>query len=119
MAAPAAAGAPAPAAGSGFVFEADQLDDVIRRWQDLLDDLRSDQGDAERMAHVRPPGREFASGDFADAANPSGLAFLESNQRMQSYIEDYIRALERARQSITTREAETQAEISRAGEQPE
>ncbi|PXY31629.1 hypothetical protein [Prauserella muralis] len=117
MAAPRVAGAPAPAGGGGFTFKAEELDGVIRQWEDLRDALKTDEYDAERMATVKPPGREFASGDFAKFANPSGKAFLEANQRMQKYVGEYIEALRAAKQKITTRDEQSQSDISRAGEQ--
>ncbi|MBK1784617.1 hypothetical protein JHE00_09790 [Prauserella sp. ASG 168] len=117
MAAPKVAGAPAPAAGGGYKFKAEELDAVIRKWEDLRDSLKTDERDAERMAHVQPPGREFASGDFADLANPSGKAFLESNRRMQDYVGKYIDALNQAKRSISSQEEQSQSDIAQAGEQ--
>ncbi|MFF5985807.1 hypothetical protein [Prauserella flavalba] len=117
MAAPKVAGAPAPAAGGGYKFKADELESVIQRWEDLRDALKTDERDAERMAHVQGPGREFASGDFANLANPSGKAFLEANQRMQKYVAQYIDALRKAKQSISTQEEQAQSDVARAGEQ--
>lgn len=117
MAAPAVAGSPAPAQGSGFMFKADELTEVIRQWEDLRDSLKSDERDAELMAHVEPPGREFASDDFTRYANPSGKAFLAANKRMQEYVAEYIEALKSARDRITTRDEQARAEVSRAGEQ--
>lgn len=102
-------------AGGGFQFEADKIDAVIQQWQDLLDDLKNDERDAQMMADVEAPGREFASGDWAKLANPSGKAFYEQNRAMQDYIEQYLASLQLAKKQITTQEAETEAAISRTG----
>lgn len=117
MAAPKVAGAPVPAGGGGFEFKAAELDEVIRQWEDLRDSLRTDEQDAELMANVEPPGREFASDDFTRYANPSGKAFLAANKRMQAYVDEYIEALRSARERIATQDEQALAEVSRAGEQ--
>ncbi|MEU6644937.1 hypothetical protein ABZ863_20575 [Saccharomonospora sp. NPDC046836] len=118
MAAPSVMGAPPPPQGGGFKFKAEELERVIQQWEDLRDALMTDEADAVRMAHLRAPGREFASSDFADQANPSGKAFLVANRRMQEYVTAYIDALRTAKQRISTREEQSQSDIAQAGEQP-
>jgi hypothetical protein len=103
------------AAGGGYEFDPEKIDDVIRQWQDLQTDLRSDESDARAMASVKAPGKEFASGDFAKSANPSGKAFLEQNARMQDYVKKYIDALLDAKKKIQTKEADVQADITTTG----
>lgn len=105
------------AAGGGFEFDPEKIDDVIRQWQDLQADLKHDENDATAMASVKAPGKEFASGDFEKSANPSGKAFLEQNARMQDYVKKYIDALQDAKKKITTKEADNQADIAKTGNQ--
>jgi hypothetical protein len=105
--------APNPA-GGGYTFDADKIDAVIKKWQDLLEDLRRDRVDAQLMASVKPPGKEFASGDWESLANPSGQAFLEQNKKMQDYVQTYIDQLTAAKQKITTKEADTQHDLGKA-----
>jgi hypothetical protein len=116
MSAPATAGTPAAASGSGqsggFAFDPDKLDGIIKKWQDLHDDLTRDKQDAEKMAGVKAPGKEFASGDWEKSANPSGKAFLQQNAKMLQYVEDYITALQNAKKSITNNEADTRANLA-------
>jgi len=108
----------APAGGGGFTtFDADMIDGVIKKWQDLQADLKRDYDDANLMANVKAPGKEFASGDWEKLANPSGKAFLEQNQKMQDYVKNYIEALTAAKQKITTKESDTQADLSKTGNQ--
>ena len=104
--------------GGGFTFDADKIDAVIKKWQDLKADLKRDYTDANLMANVKAPGNEFASGDWEKLANPSGKAFLEQNTKMQQYIEGYIQALTAAKQKITTKESDAQADLSKTGNQP-
>ncbi|WP_245788087.1 sister chromatid cohesion protein PDS5 [Amycolatopsis marina] len=108
-------GAPMPAEGGGYKFDPEQLDEVIRKWKALRDDLKNDATDAELMASVQAPGREFASGDFEKTANPSGQAFLEQNLRMQQYVQDYIEALENAKKGTENTEDDMREQINKAG----
>ncbi|AXB46297.1 MULTISPECIES: hypothetical protein [Amycolatopsis] len=103
--------------GGGFTFQADQIDAVIKKWQDLLDDLKTDAEDARNMAAVKAPGKEFASGDFAKLAIPSVKAFIDQNTKMQEYVENYVEALESAKKSMTNNEADTEAALKKTGEQ--
>jgi hypothetical protein len=105
------------AAGGGFEFDPEKIDDVIRQWQDLQTDLQHDENDATLMASVKAPGKEFASGDFEKSANPSGKAFLEQNAKMQDYVKKYIESLQEAKKKITTKEADNQADIAKTGNQ--
>ena len=114
MSAPANGGA---GGGGGFTFDADKIDGIIKKWQDLQADLKRDYNDASLMANVKAPGKEFASGDWEKLANPSGKAFLEQNKKMQEYVKNYIEALTAAKQKITTKESDTQADLSKTGKQ--
>lgn len=83
--------------GAGYTFSPEQLDDVIRDWEDLREDLLKDRREADKLANVRGPGSEFASGDFEQAARPSGQKQLEQTERMIAYAEKYIEALKKAK----------------------
>lgn len=99
--------------GGGFSFDADKIDAIIKKWTDLQVELKRDYNDANLMANVKAPGKEFASGDWEKLANPSGKAFLEQNQKMQDYVKNYIDQLTAAKQKITTNEAEAQASLNK------
>ena len=107
----------APSGGGGFTFDADKIDGVIKKWQDLQTDLQNDAADANLMADVKAPGKEFASGDWEKLANPSGKAFLEQNQKMQEYVKNYIQALLDAKKKITAADADHSGGITKAGSQ--
>lgn len=116
VSAPSNPGQPTPASGGdggGFTFDADKIDGIIKKWTDLQIELKRDYNDANLMANVKAPGREFASGDWEKLANPSGKAFLEQNQKMQDYVKNYIDQLTAAKQKIATNEAETQASLNK------
>jgi len=99
--------------GGGFTFDKDKIDGIIKKWTDLQAELKKDYADANLMANVKAPGKEFASGDWEKLANPSGKAFLEQNQKMQDYVKNYIDQLTAAKQKIATNEAETQASLNK------
>ncbi len=99
--------------GGGFSFDKDKIDGIIKKWTDLQVELKKDYRDANLMANVKAPGKEFASGDWEKLANPSGKAFLEQNQKMQDYVKNYIDQLTAAKQKIATNEAETQSSLNK------
>ncbi|WP_083935886.1 PE domain-containing protein [Saccharomonospora halophila] len=115
VAAPFIQGEPQPPEGN-FTFSPEELDKIIQEWEDLRSSLEDDQRDAAHMASVTPPGRDFASNDFADTANPSGRSFLEAIRRMISYVDKYIEALKDARQSIVAQDEQATNDIAKSGE---
>lgn len=114
MKAPAVTGAPAPSSG-GYKFSREGIDEVIRDWEDLREDLVKDSEKAQQMAHVNSPGDEFASDDFTSSANPSGKAFLSATEQMIDYVEKYIEALRNARDGIAASEDNAQEDVNRTG----
>src|SRR5699024_649661 len=56
----------------GYVFSREEIDGVIKQWEDLRDELEAALREANIIADVDGPGREFASGDFESAAHSSG-----------------------------------------------
>ncbi|MDT8910491.1 hypothetical protein [Amycolatopsis sp. PS_44_ISF1] len=100
----------------GYKFEANEVDSVIKQWQDLLDDLNTDLKQARTIAEVRRPADEPASNDFIDkGANPSGTTLLEQHQRMVQYVNNFITALKAAKNKITVAEQEARDSASQAG----
>lgn len=102
----------------GYKFSADQVQGVINQWQDLLSDLVDDQQSISMMTWAaKPPGKEFASGDYIDKGlNPSTQTLAQQNQRMITYVQDYIKALEQASGRIQQTEADQQKTIGKQGE---
>lgn len=107
-------GAGAAVGGGGFQFTPEGVDAVIAKWEDLLEQLRADERDVRILADVRPPGNEFASGDFADAGRASGDTLMDQNMRMIDYVQRYIEALQKAKDSIQVKEDDTVQALNQA-----
>ncbi|MFD2417970.1 hypothetical protein [Amycolatopsis pigmentata] len=102
----------------GYHFEPDQVQGVINKWQDLLVDLRSDVDWARTVATVGAPGKEFASAAFvSNGATPSGNTLLEQHKRMVIYVENYIKALQKASGQIQQTEQEVQQAAAQQGKE--
>lgn len=120
VSAPANGDAPAgntPAAGGGFHFEPEQIDAVIRRWEDLRTMVEDDEMDAQRVANVAAPGKEFASGDFATAGKASGETLIRQKRMMIDYITRYIDSLKAAKEQMQTTEENVAGDIQTTGGQ--
>ncbi|MFI5607684.1 hypothetical protein [Amycolatopsis sp. NPDC051903] len=88
--------------GGGYKFSDDEVDGVIKQWEDLLTNMRSDLADARAIAEVQKPADEFASSDFVKGgADPSGQTLLQQHQRMYDYVNNFITALRAAKNKIT------------------
>jgi hypothetical protein len=100
----------------GYHFEPDEVQGVINKWQELLADLKNDVASAEQVAEVRPPGAEVASAAFVDnGATPSGQTLLEQHKRMVRYVENYIRALQKASGQIQQSEQDARQAAAQQG----
>lgn len=101
--------------GGGYTFTPEEIDEVIRQWEDLREGLRDDLDEARTIASVRAPGNEFASGDFASAASPSGTALYEQTLRMIDYVERYIQALNQAKGATEAQNEQARDDIEKPG----
>lgn len=100
----------------GYHFEPDQVQGVINKWQQLLVDLKNDVISAQEVATIGPPGSEFASAAFVkNGATPSGQTLLEQHKRMVKYVENYIKALQKASGQIQQTEQDTQQAAAQQG----
>ena len=98
----------------GYKFNHDEVKGVISQWKQLKVDLATDLRNAQQIANVQPPGKEFASGDFvSQGADPSGQTLLEQHQRMSDYVDNYIAALEKASGNITNAEDDAQQAVNK------
>ncbi|WP_377395589.1 hypothetical protein [Prauserella oleivorans] len=101
--------------GGGYTFTPEEIDEVIRQWEDLREGLEDDEREAENVANVQAPGREFASGDFQQAANPSGEALVQQTRRMKQYVEMYIAKLKEAKAGTEAQNEHARDEIKKFG----
>ncbi|WP_328605448.1 hypothetical protein OG943_36400 [Amycolatopsis sp. NBC_00345] len=100
----------------GYKFSADEVDSVITKWQDLLDNLNDDLANARVIATVKRPADEPASNDFIDkGANPSGQTLLDQHHKMVQYVNNYITALKAAKNKITVTEQENRDSLGKKG----
>jgi len=98
----------------GYEFSPDEVRGVISKWKKLLDDLQDDVKEATKVAQVKPPGQEFASGDFVNkAAKLSGETLQLQHQRMVDYVTNYIEALEKAAGIVEEHEDDQQQTVGK------
>ncbi|WP_336162018.1 hypothetical protein [Amycolatopsis sp. VC5-11] len=91
--------------GGGYKFSEDEIDSVIKQWEDLLDDLKNDLDSAERIANVQAPGDEPASNLYVkQGAGPSGESLKQQHKAMVDYTVNFITALRAAKNKITVAE---------------
>ncbi|TVT28533.1 hypothetical protein FNH05_30170 [Amycolatopsis rhizosphaerae] len=101
----------------GYKFDPDQVQTVINKWQELLSDFQQDLTNVQTMQMtVQAPGAEFASGDFmAKGYDPSSRTLLEQTQRMITYVQNYIEALQKASGQIQQNEQDAVQAAARQG----
>lgn len=97
----------------GYKFSEDEVDSVIKQWEDLLAHLNDDLADANNIKNVKPPAAEFASEDFVNkGANPSGDTLLKQHERMRDYVSNFITALRAAKNKISVAEQESRDQMN-------
>jgi hypothetical protein len=102
--------------GGGYKFSEDEIDGVIKQWEDLLTNMGKDLRDAQNIAYVTPPADEFASHDFINkGADPSGKTLLEQHQRMHDYVSNFIEALRAAKNKITLDQQRQRDKLDKTG----
>ena len=101
----------------GYKFSADEVDAVIKQWEDLLTNVQDDLQHARTIADVKAPADEYASNDFiSKGADPSGQSLLEQHQRMVDYTKNFITALKAAKNKITVAEQEAADAAKKSGD---
>jgi|GEM_PF-5530252 len=99
--------------GGGYVFSPEEIDGVIKQWEDLRAQLEEDLNQAKAVADVDGPGREFASGDFESAARPSGETLLDQTKRMSDYVNNYIQELRKARDGTQAQDEQAEEDVEK------
>ncbi|MBB4686154.1 hypothetical protein [Amycolatopsis jiangsuensis] len=103
--------------GGGYKFDADQIDGVIKQWEDMLTDLQDDLGRAITIRDVKPPGDEIASHSFVkNGAYPSGASLVAQHKAMVDYTTNFITALRAAKNKITVAEQEAADSAKKSGD---
>ncbi|EME60377.1 hypothetical protein [Amycolatopsis decaplanina] len=85
------------AQGAGFKYDEATLHELVKEWNALAQEYRDDLVDAEFIAKVEPPGREYASGDNATITRQSGQALVDALNQRVAYCKNmaakYVAAL--------------------------
>ncbi|MEQ0563325.1 hypothetical protein ABJI51_29965 [Amycolatopsis sp. NEAU-NG30] len=84
--------------GGQFKMDPEELAAVIGQWEDLLDKVVDDGKKIERMtaAFGIAPGKDPASGSYADTTMNSLSALQQQNDSMRKYAQDYVKKLKEA-----------------------
>ncbi|MBB4688624.1 hypothetical protein [Amycolatopsis jiangsuensis] len=105
--------------GGGYKFDADQIDGVIKQWEDMLADVQEDLQHAVAIRDVKPPADEVASHTFvSNGAFPSGETLVAQHQAMVDYTKNFVTALRAAKNKITVEEqnAADAANLKKSGD---
>lgn len=86
----------------GWEFTAEELESVIKKWKDLLDDVEKDR---HKIRDIRrnlrsPPSDDDPTGAYYKKLIDGATAMEQSNDSMHSYIKDYISRLEDAKSEL-------------------
>ncbi|QUQ72035.1 hypothetical protein [Kutzneria sp. CA-103260] len=84
-----------PPSGGKFTMAPDQLNDTIKQWNDLLDQLQTDARRGQGMVGLSAAGSPLdqVGQAFVNAANASGIAYLKANKAQQDFVTEYITKL--------------------------
>lgn len=80
--------ASASQAQGSFSFDPDELQSLIKKWQALAESYDLSVAEADAMARVTPPGKDYASSSHAEAANRSGQSYIEYLAHNRQYCTD-------------------------------
>ncbi|NIJ10764.1 hypothetical protein FHU38_001108 [Saccharomonospora amisosensis] len=101
------AGATAGAASGSWAFDREQIDAVIRQWEDLRDDLEQDRQSINSMIrNAVPPSSDDPSGQFVKSILDGLRSLDESNSSMAEYVQDFLDKLYKARNVISQTETD-------------
>ena len=74
----------------GYAFNEGSFDGVRQAWDALRAGLEQDLAMAEKLAAVKAPGHEPASGFVARDQNSSGAALRNSINQMRAFVDSYL-----------------------------
>ncbi|EHR52553.1 hypothetical protein SacmaDRAFT_4367 [Saccharomonospora marina XMU15] len=95
------AGAAAGSVSGSWTFDREQIDSVIRKWEDLRDDCQRDRRSLYTLRDlVLSPSDDEPSSGYTRQVRESLASLLESNESMVVYIQDFLERLVKARDGI-------------------
>ncbi|RZQ65396.1 PE domain-containing protein [Amycolatopsis suaedae] len=81
-------------AGSGWQFDPEAIDGLIRKLEDIRQGpLREGERRAPRLIGITPPGDEIASQNYVADANRSGASYARQLQANVEFLEAYVETL--------------------------
>lgn len=90
-----------PAASGAWSFDRDQINHLIGKWEDLLDDCKKDREVLQDLRGGEPElSRDDPSTKYASLVLDGIGSIRQSNISMIKYIEDFVEKLKAARDGI-------------------
>jgi hypothetical protein len=86
----------AAAARGSFSFDPDELQSLIRKWEELAQSYDDSSVEAELMCRIKAPGDDFASKGHAAVANTSGNSYLAYLRHNRDYCNDQAQLFQAA-----------------------
>jgi hypothetical protein len=93
-------------AGGTYMFaDIDELDGVIQQWQDLVDDIKADQGNIESAGiQANSPAGDPVSDNNYNASSKVVMAMQKHNETLLEYAIGYVKKLQDCRTQMSTTE---------------
>ncbi|MGH3759971.1 hypothetical protein [Actinophytocola sp.] len=100
--------------GSYMFASLDELDGVIQKWQDLVGELKNDQGRVEEaIGRTARPAEDHVSGTNYKQSSKVLAAMQRHNELMLRYAEHYVTKLQDCRAQMATTEHGNQTRMNR------
>jgi hypothetical protein len=102
-------------AGGSYMFASlEELDGVIQQWQDLVDDIKDDQGNIESAVNQanRPAGDDVSSENY-DRSSDVVTQMRKHNEQLLVYAEHYLVKLKECRVQMGTTEQGNQDKMNK------
>jgi hypothetical protein len=100
--------------GGSYMFASiEELDGVIRQWQDLVDDIIADQHNIKSAGNeANSPAGDPVSGNNYDASSKVVMAMQKHNETLLEYAIGYVRKLKLCRGQTSTTEQGNQDKMN-------
>lgn len=113
------AGASAKSSGGGSAgtisMSRDEMEDALRRAQELLQEITYQLRPAERLTQIQVPARDPASLAATDSANNAGRYYVGHLRRQQAYLNKVISKIAAALNITVENDERTAAAVGEAG----
>jgi hypothetical protein len=91
----------------------DEMEDTLRRAQNLLEDIQSQVNPAQRLTNMRRPAEDPASIAATDSANNGGKYYVGHLERQQAYLQVVIDKIQKALGIVAEADAQQSATIQK------